>query len=273
MKIADLGDAQLHYLDHGAGDPVVLIHGTASDYRAWKPQMDPLGRRHRVIAYSRRYHFPNHPPDEGAPYSPLIHANDLARLLDHLTIEAAHLVGGSFGAYVSLVFATHFPDRTRSLILAEPPILPLLKQTEVGERVFAEFLRSAWEPAREALREGRDEEGVRLFIDGVMGAGAFDSYSPAARRRLVENAPELRAETSAEEYFTPVTPEELGRISVPVLLLAGERSPKMFGMILDVLERSLPNCRRVTIPNASHGMNAQNAEAFNRAVVEFLATF
>ncbi len=271
MKRVDVGDVELHFLDHGAGDPLLLIHGTASDYRAWKSQMDPFARRFRVIAYSRRYHFPNQPPVEGAPYSPLIHANDLAGFLDRLGLSRVHLVGGSFGGYVALVFALHFPDRVRSLVLAEPPMLPLLKQTEEGKRLLAEFLETAWEPARVALREGRDEEGVRFFIDGVMGAGAFDSYSPAARRRLVENAPELRAETSAVDYFTPVTPEELGRLSVPVLLLAGERSPKMFGMILDVLERWLPGCRREVIPGASHGMNAQNPEAFNRAVIGFLA--
>jgi pimeloyl-ACP methyl ester carboxylesterase len=54
---------ELHYTTAGAGDPVILLHDDESDYRAWEPQMHELARSFRVIAYSRRYHFPNQNPE------------------------------------------------------------------------------------------------------------------------------------------------------------------------------------------------------------------
>src|SRR5882762_740528 len=50
------------YVDLGSGPPVILVHGSMSDYREWSPQMEALAKHHRVIAYSRRYHWPNSPP-------------------------------------------------------------------------------------------------------------------------------------------------------------------------------------------------------------------
>ena len=272
MHLLALPSTRLAYLEQGSGDPVIFVHGTVSDLRSWKLQLVPFGATHRAIAYSRRYHFPNAVPLPNAPYSAALHAEDLGEVLDALGIGRAHLVGGSFGGYVSLVCALAHPERVRSLVLAEPPILPLLNATEEGSRLLKEFDEMAWIPARLAFQRNDHVDAVRRFIDGVMGKGAFDGYTPAAQKRLLDNAPELRAETESEEYFTAVSEPALRGLSLPVLLLNGEQSPRMFRLVTDELERHLPNAKRVMIPNASHGMNVQNAAAFNQAVAHFLAS-
>ena len=181
MKPARIPRADIHH-----------VHGTVSDYRAWRPQMDAFGRRFRAITCSRRYQYPNAPPP-GAPYSAALHAEDLAAFHDVLNLDRIHLVGGSFGAsfgaYAALVFARCHQARVRSLVLAEPPILPLLNEADGVPAILdpGELLHTHF-------REGRKQDGVRAFIDGAMGSGAFESYSPVARRRLMENAEELRAE-------------------------------------------------------------------------------
>ncbi len=59
-------------------------------------------------------------------------------------------------------------------------------------------------------------------------------------------------------------------MAVPALLLRGETSPRMFGLILDELARCLPDCRRATIPAASHSMASGNPSAYNETVLAFL---
>ncbi|MCU0412183.1 MAG: alpha/beta hydrolase [Bacteroidetes bacterium] len=272
MNRVQLLETDLAYLEQGSGTAVVFVHGTVSDLRSWRLQLSHFSHRYRAIAYSRRYHFPNPPPSVERPYSAALHADDLAHFLDRLQLNDVHLVGGSFGGYVSLIFALRHPVRVKSLVLAEPPILPFLHRSDAGRMLFSAFMQHAWNPARTALKEGNDEAGVRSFIDGVMGKGAFDSFTEGARHRLMQNAPDLRAETESAEYFTEVTDEMLASLRLPVLLLNGELSPPMFGAITDELERLLPNSRRVTIPRASHGMNAQNADEFNRVVDRFLTS-
>ena len=66
-------------------------------------------------------------------------------------------------------------------------------------------------------------------------------------------------------------PTAASKIETAVLLVAGEKSPALYGMMLDALQRSLKRQRKVTIPNASHGMFRENPEHFNAAVLDFLA--
>src|SRR5688572_31716983 len=78
------GDS-LHYIDIGKGDPVIFVHGTLDDYRLWQMQMDTFATNHRVIAYSRRYAYPNKQMDnDSADYTPAIHAKDLAEFIKTL---------------------------------------------------------------------------------------------------------------------------------------------------------------------------------------------
>src|SRR5262245_12953842 len=92
------GDS-LHYIDIGKGDPVVFVHGTLDDYRVWQMEMDTFAKNHRVIAYSRRYAYPNKQViNDSADYSVSIHAKDLAEFIRSLNLGPVHLVGHSYGA-------------------------------------------------------------------------------------------------------------------------------------------------------------------------------
>lgn len=112
---------ELHYVERGQGEPLILLHGGQGDYRAWQPQMQALSPRYRVISYSRRYHYPNENPLT-REYSALIDAADLAGLIAELKLGPVHLVGTSYGAFTALALAVERPELVRSLVLAEPPI-------------------------------------------------------------------------------------------------------------------------------------------------------
>ena len=99
-------------------------------------QKVPFSRHYRVIAYSRRYHYPNPREDGGAPYSATLHAADLAALIQSLASQPVHIVGSSFGAYVALMVAVRQPGLVRSLVLGEPPLFPWLGRYPAGIPAF-----------------------------------------------------------------------------------------------------------------------------------------
>jgi pimeloyl-ACP methyl ester carboxylesterase len=76
-----VGDVELHYIEQGQGQVVILLHGGQGDYRAWPSLIEALAPRYRVISYSRRYHWPNENPLIVTNHSALVDADDLAGLI------------------------------------------------------------------------------------------------------------------------------------------------------------------------------------------------
>lgn len=265
--------ARLAYVDAGAGDSVVFVHGSLGDFRSWGFQMEPFAKRYRAIAYSRRGHWPNDPIPAGTPYAIADHMADLGAMIEALGIAPVHLVGASYGAMTALTLTAERPELVRSLVLGEPPILSWLLASPKSAPLVADFDSRAWSPAREAFRRGDQDAGVRRFIDGVVGSGGFDRLPEPARAMMLENAPEMANEVEAPPatYFTPLRPADTTRIRIPTLLLTGEASPPMFGRIIDELAGSLPLNERAVIPHASHAMQLGNPPAYNESVLAFLA--
>jgi pimeloyl-ACP methyl ester carboxylesterase len=242
-------DATLVYRRLGRGDPVVLIHGSLDGMDSFKRQYPQLGRRFSVVSLSRRFHPPSTPAPARGVYSLHQHVEDLYTTIREL------------------------PERVRSLVLGEPPMLRLLDRAPEGRRAFEEFQRMAIGPARNSFQQGDIEGGARKFVDGIRGEkGAFDAMPQGAREKLVEFAPELRLEltTDLDTFMPDIMCEQLQKITVPTLLLTGEQSPALFHMIIDQLERCIPETSRVEIPRAGHAMHIGNADAYNRAIMGFL---
>src|SRR6476660_5462312 len=98
-KKITVNDVSLTYLERGSGPLVILIHGSVSDYREWEKQLGPLAQHYRVVAYSRRFHWPNVRPGKDADASVASvdrQVDDLAALLKTLGSTPAHIIGHSF---------------------------------------------------------------------------------------------------------------------------------------------------------------------------------
>src|SRR3954447_21341687 len=98
-----------------SGPPVVLIHALGLDWRMWEPVMPALARGHRVYAYDVR----GHGAAAGAPAGYVMDevAEDLAAVMDVVGVQAAHVVGLSYGGGIAQTFATRRPERLASLSL------------------------------------------------------------------------------------------------------------------------------------------------------------
>ena len=142
---------ELANIEQGTGEPLVFVHGSIFDYRAWGLQLAPFSQHFQVVAYSRRYHHPNPWTGDGLDYAAPLHAEDLAAFIHALGLGPAHLVGSSAGAYVALLLAARHPDLVRTLVLGEPPMLAWLAQSVEGEPLYARFLAEVWVPTGQAL--------------------------------------------------------------------------------------------------------------------------
>lgn len=271
MTTIQLNGTHLKYIEQGQGAPVVLVHGTLGDYRSWGLQMDAFAESYRVISYSRRYHHPNPCSGNESNYSAALHADDLAELISGLGLDSAHVVGNSYGAYTALLLAARHPERVRALVLGDPPVFPLLDHSPEGRALRDDFLAKVWEPAGEMLQRGKTKSGVKVFVDGVVEDGAFDAFPPEVQQLILDNACEFRVETSSPDFWTSFTCEDARRIATPTLLLTGDQSLQMFQLIVDELERCLPNNESVRVPNTTHEVSSDNPGAYNDIVLRFLA--
>lgn len=255
-QVIPVNDAELTYVAAGSGDPVILVHGTVCDFRTWHDQLTPLGKHYRAITYSRRGHYPNAWPDGYDVCTPELHAADLARLIDTLGLGPVHLFGHSYGGLVALVLAVQQPHLVRTLVLGEPPLLPWLQAVPDRANLFPEFVATVWEPARQAYQWGQVDAAIRIFVDGVIGDGAYDACPPEVQAAMRDNAAETGVELSTplSLAFSTLSRDDVKRVQIPTLLLAGALSPDLFSAVIDELAQCLPHAERVVIPGASHDL-------------------
>lgn len=117
-RFLDSGGVRIRYVDHGAGTAVVLVHGfTASIEPAWIETgiLPSLARDYRVVAFDLRGHGKSGKPHDPRAYDEM--GLDAIRLLDHLGIQKAHIVGYSLGGIIVAKLLTTHHDRFLSAVL------------------------------------------------------------------------------------------------------------------------------------------------------------
>jgi pimeloyl-ACP methyl ester carboxylesterase len=265
------GDS-LHYIDIGKGDPVVFVHGSLGDYRVWQMELDTFAKKYRVIAYSRRYAFPNKQViNDSADYSITIHANDLSEFIKKLGLGPVHLVGHSYGAYTALLTTMNHPELVKSLTLGEPPVMPLLQNAPGGDTILNNFMTSSFKPAADAFRSGNNEKAIAAFIGGVIGdSSIFSKIPPEGQSMMMTNILELRGTVLSKNPFPPISCDDLKKINTQVLLLSGEKSALLFHVITEELNKCLPNKEKAIVPGATHGLETENPYDFNKIVLAFI---
>lgn len=286
MPTISINGSSFEYVEKGTGLPVLFVHGGISDYRIWEKQMEPFAQKFRVIAYSRRYHYPNPWEGDGSDYSISVHARDLAGFISALSLENVNLIGNSYGAYTSLMTAINNPKLVKTLVLNEPPVLTLLTSNPDNPlQILSLFIRDPstaksfmnfglkhMKRATKALKNDEMEKGVRLFAEGALGNGKYEQIPDEVKTIFMDNAAALKAELLGPGF--PQFPKDKAKlIEAPSLLVYGEYSPKFLRAISDLLLKILPQSEKVVIPNASHLTHEQNSNAYNTKVLEFLLKY
>jgi non-heme chloroperoxidase len=265
---------ELHYVEEGAGQPVVFIHGTLTDFRIWQFQLEKFAQKYHVISYSRRYAYPNQWPGNGDDNNLTNNVADLAELIiKRLNLAPAHLIGHSYGALTALYTAYQRPDLVRTLVLGEPPAMSLLEDNKQYSKDIDAIRENVFEPVQQAIRRGEKERAVRIFLDGVMSKeGFFYQLQPQARAMIMDNVKSLGGELASVSQR--LTREDIQKITKPTLLVKGELSPKFLHHIIDILASHMPNSGELVIPEQSHDLGRiEKPEVFNTGVLEFLSKY
>ena len=272
LKTLELDGYKFSYIDIGEGEPVVFVHGTISDYRVWEAQMDTFPQNYRVIALSRRYAYPNDQTiSDSNDYSVKAHAKDLIEFIQKLDLGPIHLIGHSFGGFTSIILALERPDLIKSLTLLEAPVLSLLENLPEAAELSAEFFNNFVIPTSKAFNEHNDEAAVALFVGGVMGDSLYFDKAPQNEKRMwLANTPELKAFASGADLFPLLNCQDFKQLKVPVLLIKGAETPEIFRLASDQLHKCIQNSKLRELRNASHGLQHQNPEDFNKMVLEFI---
>jgi pimeloyl-ACP methyl ester carboxylesterase len=241
------GAVEIAYLDDGEGEPVVLVHGFASNkevnwvYPGW---MATLRAGRRAIALDNRGHGASTKLYDPSLYGSALMAEDVRALLDHLGIARADIIGYSMGARITAFLALRHSDRVRSAVFGG------LGGHLIGGGGLPESIALALE-AR-SIDEVTDPRGrmFRIFADQTKSdRKALAACIRSSRDRLSR--------------------DDVARIAVPVLVAVGTKddiagSPHELAALI-------PGARAVDIPNRDH-MLAVGDRAFKGAVLDFLAT-
>lgn len=238
---------EIAFLDEGQGMPILLIHGFASNKTVnwvdtgWVRHLTRLG--FRVIAIDNRGHGESgklHSPDG---YSGPIMAEDARRLLDHLGIARADIMGYSMGARIGAFLTLAHPGRVRSLVfggLGGNMVRPMAGTSSIA-----------------AALEAPSVDDVKIAT-----ARTFRAFADSTKSDLKALAACIRSSRD------PLTPEMVGRISCPVLVAVG--SGDVIGGPAGDLAKLIPGAEAFVIEGRDH-MKAVGDRAYKDAVAAFLA--
>ncbi len=273
MPTIDVNGQPIAYELRGHGVPLVLVTGTGYPGATWPPEfVEPLLVRHRVLIFDHR--GTGSTPASGEKLSTRLFARDTVGLMDALGLEAAHVLGHSMGGRVAQWMALDRPERVRSLILAatgpgqyrdDHPVqrgIPLRHATELIERGYEGYMREHIEATFFTPEFARAHpEVVRWLVDAYW-----------AHRPSVESY--LRHIVARQEHQTA---DRLGEISMPALVLIGDRDTQAMGTGVhteqsDYLAAHIPNATKRVIEGAAHGYFWQAPERTVEILLEWTAT-
>jgi 3-oxoadipate enol-lactonase len=255
----DYGDGSLQYAVAGDGDPVVFIHGFGLDSDMWAPQWRVLAKTHRTIRYDLRGYGRS-----SLPRGPYSHVDDLLALMDFLKSRPAHLVGLSMGGRYALRIAQAAPTAVRSLTLAD---------TALDGHAWSEEWLRRWRLMSAAAKSGDIAAARQHWLRHTL-------FSPALEQAPVASALEAMIERYSGWHWWQRDPDEgpnppsasvLSLLSVPTLMIVGERDLPDFQSIAQRVAAGMPQAQLRTIPGVGHMSNMEAPDEFNRLLLEHLA--
>jgi len=265
--------ASLYYEHHRPDPPsarptVIFSNAFCTTHENWRGQVDPvLAAGHPVVLWDLRGHGRSDAPADDEAYSIDRVVADLGSLAAATTPEAPFVAAGlSFGGLASLHFMLRHPERVAALALFGSG--PGFKNPEAA---------AGWAAQVERTASFLETRGFDDFVDGKAGATCVgrEPGLPAARRaaaaiRVQDPAGVARFGRNVAGP-APAVIDELSGMDVPALVLVGEED-RAYLRAGEVMAARLPHSRHVVVPGAGHIVNIEAAEAFDRALLDFLAT-
>ncbi|HEX4720692.1 MAG TPA: alpha/beta hydrolase [Thermoleophilaceae bacterium] len=280
-------DVDLHVVEKGDGNPVVLLHGFPELAYSWRHQIDALADAgHRVLAPDMRGFGRSGAPDPIVAYDIVELCGDVARVLDDAGAERAAVVGHDWGANVAWHFALMHPERTVCVAGLSVPLVP-----------------RAWAPPLEIMRS---HLGGDFYIVWFQEPGVAEAALERDVRRTILTPAVWTAEWAARDDENPRVPpymteddvavyvgefERTGfrgglnwyrnidrnwertadlderKVEMPALFMAGARDSTMRWMSPEVMHGRVTDLRTEIVDGAGHWLQQERPDEVNRALL------
>jgi 3-oxoadipate enol-lactonase len=253
-------DIQVNYeLSGKAGAPVVMLsHSLGSSLVMWEPQMRALDPDYQVLRYDTRGHGSTDAPTGAYTLEQL--GEDAIGLVDALSIDVAHWVGLSLGGMIGQYLALNQPHRLRSLVLCDTAAdLP-----KEGQAMRQERIETARNKGMQALLQPTLE---RWFTPLYLKQ---DSQEVTLIRNQFLATPVAGYIGCSEAIKGLNYLGRLSEIKIPTLIIVGEEDPGTPVAASEAMHKRIPDSKLVVLPAAAHLSNVEQADAFNRTVLDFL---
>jgi haloalkane dehalogenase len=273
----DANGFAMHFVDEGAGEPIVLVHGDPTWGYLWRRFIPPLARRRRCVVPDHMGMGKSDVPEEPYPYRLHHHVANLESLLLHLDLRGMTLVLHDWGGPVGLGVATRHPERVKRLVLMNtwafapwpgapfPRLLELIR-SDRGERFVLEK-NGYVEPAL----LGTTHHPERLTPTVLRGYRA-PFPTPGSRRALLCWSRDIPVGETDPSYGEMKRIEEgLGWLAEkPALLVWGMRDPVLPEPVLRRWQRVYPRAAALEIEDASHFLQEDAPERIVDGIERFL---
>lgn len=233
-----IGSARIYYRESGSGPPLVLVHGLAGSSRWWRHNIDVLAQHFHVyvidlIGFGRSQSKGTFVLNEAAEF--------LRVWMDRLGLETASVIGHSMGGVIAIDLAATYPERVHRLVLVDVAAFSFVERTLLHSAVG--FAKTLW-----------------YLPFGFLPVLFTDAFR-AGPRTLWQ---------AGRELLTADIDATLAGVTVPVLVVWGERDYTVPAEIGEQLAKQLPNAEFVVVDKAGHNPMWDHPGAFNQIVVSFL---
>jgi pimeloyl-ACP methyl ester carboxylesterase len=261
----------LHYETHGAGDPVLCLHGLGASLYSWRNLIEPISKTHQLFLVDLKGYGQSPKPRDGR-YSVQDQADLIYKLIQEQDLKNLTIIGTSYGGAVSLMVATmlceHDPNRLSKLILIDsagydeslPWHLKLLKTPVVGWLSIHLMPRKS--STRRILRyvyfdrQLITKEQIAAYSQPIKSTGARHALLATCRQAIPENIDEL----------TPKYKD----ICVPTLILWGKEDKVIPLKIGQMLAEAIPDSKLVVLPEIGHAPHEEAPQKTVPLILEFL---
>jgi pimeloyl-ACP methyl ester carboxylesterase len=270
---AALGNLSLHYVEAGAGRPVVLLHGFPEFWYSWRHQIIALANANlRAIAPDLRGYNESDKPAGIASYRLELLTEDVAGLIGRVAGGRAAVVGHDWGGAIAFDLAMQRPELVdRLVVLNAPHPAAFRRELHTPRQLFrswyAFFFQLPWLPER--LLAARNYAVLRRAFPPSFTAEEMQRYRDALAQPGARTAT-VNYYRAAWRYRGEIR-SRVATISAPTLLIWGERDRYLGPRLTQGLERWIQNLRMERFADVGHWIQNEAPERVNRLLIDFLA--
>lgn len=257
MSIKTVNNIEMYYEIHGAGEPVLLIHGLGSSSKDWEYQIDDLAKYYQVITLDVRGH--GRSTKAAGNYSIKLFADDISTLMSSLNIQSFHVVGLSMGGMIAFQLAVAHPQLLKSMVIVNSGPGFVNANLKIKLKIKLRLFMLIVLPMKSV---------AKTIAAGLFPANAQQALRDLFVQRFCENDKQSYLKSMRALIKWNVC-NELNKISCPSLILSADQDYTSVKSKQEYASQMI-RAELQVIKNSHHALPVEKPAEFNQAVLHFL---